>query len=115
MSDSDKQEGPRTPAASFIQKQRQGGLHGELTDALADLTQDVLAIGKKGTLTLTLTLVPTGDGVTLAITDKIVVKSPEPEKGASIFFGDEHGNLLRNDPRQMRLDQPLRDASEAKA
>ena len=109
----DSDASQRTPFAAFIQQQRKGGLHGELTDALADLIQAVAETGKAGSLSLTVKVTPNKDGATVTVNDKIKLTIPEPEKGSSMFFYDEHGNLTRNNPAQAEL--PLRDASAPKA
>jgi hypothetical protein len=103
----------RTPFAAFIQQQRKGGLHGELTDAFGELIQAVAETGKVGSLSLSIKVTPNKDGATVTVNDKIKLTIPEPEKGASMFFYDQHGNLTRNNPAQPEL--PLRDAAELKA
>ena len=96
----------RKPFAAFLQEQRRGGLHGELSDGLAGLVAAVSEHRKAGTLTLTVSVKPTGDGV-VVVTDKVVVKAPEGDRGSSIFFADEDGNLQREDPRQMKIGDAL--------
>lgn len=97
----------RKPFAQFLQEQRSGGLHGELSEALKTLVQSVDEHRKAGTLTLTVKVAPNADGVTVTVTDKIVLKAPEAERGAAIFFIDNDGSLQRRDPRQIEL--PLRE------
>lgn len=97
----------RKPFAAFVQEQRAGALHGELSDGLVELVQAVQETGKAGTVQLTVKVAPNKDGVTVTVTDKVVVKLPEGERGAAIFFADEHGNLMRRDPRQTEL--PLKE------
>lgn len=97
----------RKPFAAFIQEQRRGGLHGELSDALQLLVQAVAEHRKGGTLTLQISIKPNSDGATMTVSDKIVVKPPEAERGCAIFFADEAGNLVRHDPRQMEI--PVRE------
>lgn len=99
----------RKPFAAFIQEQRGGGLHGELSDALAELVLACDEHRKAGTLTLTIKVAPNSDGVTVTVTDKLVVKAPEGERGAALFFVDADGNLNRRDPRQIEL--PLREVT----
>lgn len=106
MKDPAAEEGGRKPFAAFVQEQRGGGLHGELSDALADLVNAVQETGKPGTLTLAVKVTPNKDGVTVMVTDKITVKAPEGDRGAAIFFVQGDGNLVRRDPRQIEL--PLR-------
>jgi hypothetical protein len=99
----------RKPFAAFVQEHRGGGLHGELSDALAELVLAVQETTKPGTIALTIKVAPNKDGVTVTVTDKLVTKLPEADRGAAIFFVDAAGNLVRRDPRQIEL--PIRDVS----
>lgn len=111
----------RKPFAAFIQEQRGGGLHGELSDAMQTLVQAVDEHRKPGTLTLTVKIAPNSDGATVTVSDKLVLKAPEGDRGAAIFFIDVDGNLVRRDPRQIELPlreverPPVREADEPKA
>ncbi len=96
----------RKPFAAFVQEQRGGGLHGELSDALAALVLAVQEHRKTGTIVLTVTVKPNNDGQTVTVTDKLKLTMPEGERGAAIFFADEDGNLTRRNPAQPEL--PLR-------
>jgi hypothetical protein len=93
----------RKPFAAFIQEQRNGGLHGELSHELAALVTAVQETQKPGTLTLTIKVQPNKDGVTMTVTDKVVAKAPEAERGAAVFFIQGDGNLVRSDPRQLKM------------
>ena len=99
----------RKPFAAFVQEQRGGGLHGELSEALAEIVLAVSEHRKKGTLQLQIIVEPNADGVTVTVTDKNKLTVPEGERGAAIYFADDDGNLTRRDPRQQEL--PLRDAT----
>lgn len=96
------------PFAAFLQEQRKGRLHSELSDKLAELATTCQEVGKKGTLTLTITVDPSGDGDTVNVTDKLVCKLPEGDRGRALFFVDENGNLTRHNPAQTSM---LEDAS----
>ncbi len=52
----------RKPFAAFLQEQRRGALHGELSDSLQALVQAVAEHGKAGSLTLTTGIKPNADG-----------------------------------------------------
>lgn len=108
MEDSEFQ-GNRKPFAAVIQEQRNGGLHSELSHELAALVSAVQETQKPGTLTLTMKVAPNKDGVTMTVTDKVVAKIPENDRGAAIFFVQGDGNLVRRDPRQ--LEMPLREVT----
>jgi hypothetical protein len=110
---------PQTkPFAAWLQEQRNGGLHGELSDALADLVAACLEHGRQGTLTLKVDVKPNKDGVTLLVTDEVKVRAPEADRPPALFFADAHGNLSRSNPHQPELpvrevpardDAPVRD------
>lgn len=99
----------RTPFAAFVQQQRSGGLHGELSDALAELVTAVQETQRPGTLTLSIKVAANKDGSTVTVTDKVSTKIPEGDRGAAIFFIEGDGNLVRRDPRQIEL--PLREVT----
>ncbi|HEX4646237.1 MAG TPA: hypothetical protein VH598_11585 [Verrucomicrobiae bacterium] len=88
---------------SFLRHQRKGAMATELSEQLAELTKACSALTKPGKLTLTLKLTPAGDGA-LAVFDEIEIKPPKPDKPNSIFFTNEHGALLREDPNQEEFD-----------
>lgn len=98
----------RKPFAQFLQEARKGGLHTELSDELAELVHACVETGKKGTLVLTVTVVPAKDeDGTVQVTDGVKVTVPKPDARPSVFFADDHGNLSRTNPRQPEL--PLRE------
>lgn len=107
MAQEDQPETARKPFAAFVQEQRNGALHGELSDRIAELVLAVAETGKKGKLQLELTIAPNADGMTVTVSDKIKVVPPEGERGAAIFFIGENGSLTRRNPAQTEL--PLRD------
>ena len=80
----------------------------------ADLNQLVQAVhetGRKGTLTITITVAPRkGGGRALNLTAGRVLKRPAEEPSESVFFADDAGNLVRDDPRQTSL--PLRQVDD---
>lgn len=95
------------PFSVWLTEQRGGRTHRELSDALAELTDAVLATGKKGSLTLQVTLAPASDANSEALvaTDKVQLKPPEPKRDGSIFFVDHAGHLTRRDPNQLTFDE----------
>jgi hypothetical protein len=97
----------RKPFAAFLQEHRGGGLHGELSDALAELVLACVEHGKKGVLSIKIEVAPNKDGATVTISDKIDAKKPEGERGAGIWFVDTDGNVSRRNPMQPEL--PLRE------
>lgn len=101
---------PVRPFAAVLQEIGAGRTHTQLSQQLADLVEAVTSTGKKGTLTLTLTVAPIkpGNTSTLVVTGKTVAKAPEGDDAtpSSVFFPDANGNLSRDDPQQIAL--PLR-------
>ncbi len=91
------------PAAAWLQEQRGGALHGELGEAIAEVSRAVLDHEKPGSVTLTIKFKPSKVDGALLIEDDIKAKVPEPERGAALWFPDQHGNLSRRDPRQPEL------------
>ncbi|KAB1658990.1 hypothetical protein [Pseudoclavibacter sp. CFCC 11306] len=76
-------------------------LHEKLNTRFAELVTDVVATGKKGTLTLTLTVAPfEGDTDTLVVSDQVRSKRPEIEAKPSILFPTPNGGLTKSDPTQ---------------
>lgn len=93
----------RRPFGAWLQEQRRGNLHSELSEALAELAHACLEHQSGGEITLKIKAKPNKDGVSLTFTDDIMCKAPKPDRGAAIFFADDRGNLTRNDPRQAEL------------
>lgn len=109
----DEEETPeRKPFALVLQEMRKGGLHTELGDELAALVQQCIRTGKKGSLTLTLSVDPkdgTNEEALVVVDDKIVVKAPRFDTPATVYWADDKGNLQRDRPSQGKL--PLREVS----
>lgn len=98
------------PFGAWMHEQRNGSLHAELGEHLADITARVIELQKSGTLTLTVKIAPTGEGQhSVFISDEVKAKPPEPPRPKALFFSDGKGNLSRRDPRQAEL--PLKDVS----
>lgn len=106
------------PFAAWLQEHRSGGLHQELSEALAEVARAVSLHDKTGTVTVQIKLAPNGAN-TVIVTDEIKTKVPEAARPASLFFTDAGGNLSRRDPRQpelpLRQVPPMDDAEEAAA
>lgn len=84
---------------------RNGDVITDLTDELRELVARVRETGRPGSLTLTLKVkqMSKGVGSALVIEDDIKKKLPVAEKGTTVLFATEDGELQRNDPRQPRL------------
>lgn len=81
----------------------------QLNDALAEVVQAVLQHRKAGEISLSVKVNPNGENA-VSIIPTIKVKAPEGSRAVTTFFADEHGNLLRRDPRQREL--PLREVAD---
>lgn len=84
------------PFTEWFSKHAQGSVDQELAEHIADVTEAVLALEKKGTVTLTLTFEKIG-GNALAVIGEVKSKAPEAPQ-ASIFFRDDTGSLFKDDP-----------------
>jgi len=105
MPDAHQKAPEARPFTQFVQEQRRGALHQELSEHLAETVNAVMEHAKAGQVTIVLKIKPAGDGM-VQIFDEVKVRLPEGEKPPSIFFVDERGNVQRQDPRQAEL--PLR-------
>lgn len=94
------------PFSDFLREQAKGATHEELGEALHDLIGRVQDTGKKGSLTLTISvsMLKGGDGRALVVEDAIKLKLPEHDRQSSLFYADKNGNLTRNDPDQLVFD-----------
>lgn len=99
----DQHDGRTRPFADFLREHNRGRSHEELGESLQMLVARVVETAKKGTLTYVLT-VGQGDGGALVVKDEIKLKLPEFDREGSIFYADDDGNLIKNDPRQMTFE-----------
>lgn len=97
------------PFAAVLQEQRSGGLHSELSEQLAAVVAAVAEHGKPGSVMVTLNVKPSEMPGAIVVSDDVKAKVPQPDKPASLFYSDDHGNLSRRDPRQPEL--PLREVA----
>lgn len=92
------------PFADWLREQARGATHEELSEKLNELVSAVVETGKKGTLTLQITVdhVKKAEAHVLQVTDKVVLRAPEHDRQVSVFFSSM-GNLSRNNPEQPEL------------
>lgn len=89
------------PFADFLREQSAGRTHDDLTTALAEVVSAVKDTGKKGTVTLTVTVAPLDkNGNALTVTDVVKKVIPQHDRRKSIFYADDSGNLTKDDPMQ---------------
>ena len=93
------------PFSDFIAETSRGRTHDTLSVELHDLVQAVREHGKKGTLTLTITVAPfsKGDDSQFTVTEEVKASKPKAEPRPSIYFADRAGNLSTSDPNQSTL------------
>lgn len=98
------------PFATTLQEIGSGTLAAQLSEELQELTTRVKETGKKGTLTLQITVAPLkpGNVTNLTVTGATALKAPKDDSATptSVFFTDVDGNLTRDDPNQPTL--PIR-------
>ncbi len=87
----------------WLREHKQGALHSELSEKLAELALACLEHEKAGSLTLTINVRDSGDGSTVFVSDDLKAKIPTADRGGSIMFASDDGTLSRQDPRQMTL------------
>lgn len=92
---------------------RRGELGTELDVAMSELVMQCRATGKKGALTLTITVKPT-KGMHVEIEDDVKLKAPRTEKGTTLMFPTPEGWLTRNDPQQADMLDQIRDVEAPK-
>lgn len=93
------------PFSDWLREQSHGKTHEEMGEGLYDLVQRVLDTGKKGTLSLTITVAPMDKDVSvLVVSDEIKLRLPEHDRKASLFYPGKDGNLSRTDPGQLTFE-----------
>lgn len=98
-----------TPVGNFwgwLREHKNGALHSELSEKLAELTVACIEHNKSGTLTLSIKVKSSGDAATVMITDEVKSNVPTADRGGSIMYVAEDGSVSRQNPRQLSL--PLR-------
>lgn len=93
--------------AAFLVGHLNGRVHHAISQDMHDLLQAVAAHGKKGSLVIKIGVEPSKghvEGDPLSISVETDLKAPKSVPPASIYWVDEQGNPVRNDPRQMALE-----------
>jgi hypothetical protein len=94
-----------SPFGQFLFSQREGKTHTELSQAIAQVSEAVLATGGTGTITLKITVSPLGHENRLVVKDQVDVKTPKLLRESSIWFYNKgQRGLSRRDPTQGELD-----------
>lgn len=94
---------PFSQQMAFINK---GTLDAELTEAFAEVVKAVRETNKKGSVTLTLncSMLNNRNENTMKISPVVTTKIPELDRAETIMFSTADGNLLRDDPDQIKMD-----------
>lgn len=92
------------PALDILAELRRGRLSAELTESLGELITACQDTGKKGTLTLKITIEPDKvedfETPRIKVTDQIGVARPKRSVQPSTFFLTDDGRPVRRDPNQ---------------
>ena len=92
------------PFADVLRDLGRGQVIDEAAVMLQDIVNAVRERGKKGRLTLTVEVAPMkGDAAALVVSAQATAKAPASEPTSAIFYADQPGNLLREDPRQEKF------------
>lgn len=100
-------EQPQAPVAAFLGSHLSGRTDEELSVEFHQLLDAVRTHGKKGSMVITLVVDPPANGVESApmpIGVESTVKAPKPTPVKSLYFLDDDGNPVREDPRQLAMD-----------
>lgn len=112
-------QGANGAFANLLAGMKRGAVLGDLDDTLKEVVTAINATGKPGSITLKLKIVPEGkadsESPIYAITEDISVKKPRKSRGVAKFFGDEEGNLMRNDPKQEEIKFGTIDGGQSEA
>lgn len=94
------------PFADALREMQAGRTHTELSEQLHELIARVRDTGKKGSLTLTITVAPVKNASenTLTVSDVVTAKLPAHDRRVSLFYADADGNLTRRDPNQLEFE-----------
>lgn len=97
----------QAPVATFLATHLNGRTEEELSTEFHTLLDAVRAHGKKGSMTITIVVEPPANGVEsapLPIGVESAVKAPKPTPVKSLYFLDDEGLPVREDPRQLAMD-----------
>ncbi|MDJ1132456.1 hypothetical protein [Streptomyces iconiensis] len=102
-----QQPAERADIAAFLASHLNGRTDEELSTEFHQLLDAVRTHGKKGELRITVIVEPPANGVEsapLPIGVESAVKAPKPTPVKSLYFLDEEGLPVREDPRQMAIE-----------
>lgn len=82
---------------------RHGDCEDEVNAKLTECLQATMDTGKVSTLTIKLSIKPNGNGV-VKVTDDVKATVPKFDRESTVLFTDKNNQLVREDPRQQKLD-----------
>lgn len=85
-----------------LNEQRKGKCLIEAQEKLQELVKTCTDLGKKGSIIITLQVIPAETG-TIVLKDDVTSKLPKPERSSTSFYVDDDGSLHREDPNQPEL------------
>lgn len=91
------------PFSVFVLEHRNGQFNAEVAARLAEVVRKVEETGKKGTVTVKLTVEPIGTHTGQVVIVDQVDNRPPRELTGSIWFTDPNGGVSRRDPNQSPL------------
>ncbi|CAL9314157.1 MULTISPECIES: hypothetical protein [unclassified Streptomyces] len=97
----------QAPVAAFLASHLNGRTDEELSAEFHTLLDAVRTHGKKGSMVITIVVEPPANGVDsapLPIGVESAVKAPKPTPVKSLYFLDDDGQPVREDPRQMAIE-----------
>ncbi|MEU0671323.1 hypothetical protein ABZ330_00225 [Streptomyces sp. NPDC006172] len=100
-------EQQQAPVAAFLASHLNGRTDEELSAEFHTLLDAVRTHGKKGSMTITIVVDPPANGVESApmpIGIESAIKAPKPTPVKSLYFLDDDGQPVRDDPRQMSIE-----------
>lgn len=103
------------PFADVLRDVGKGSVVDEAAVMLADLVLAVRDTEKKGRLVLTVEVVYLKGSGQLGVSASAVSRPPKGTPITAIFFADNTGNLVRNDPRYHQDPLPLREVAQPDA
>jgi len=107
------------PITNVLGEIRGGVFANEVSQQLSDLVERIQESGKKGKISITLELIPSGSqNRIITVKPACVLKMPaKPEVEEPTVFFAQRGDLLRQDPNQGKLEldrmREERDAAQA--
>ncbi|MEV1294493.1 hypothetical protein [Pseudonocardia sp. NPDC049635] len=90
--------------AAWLAQYRRGSLAAELSDKMADLLLAVEETGKKGSISLTITVDPKSNDGIVEVSNAVAVKKPQLPRPAGHYWLDGDGGLADSPKDQTALE-----------